>query len=87
MTEFPKTVAQFEAEASGAKLPSGMPVSAKKRSLEKKEEELRRRIMERLETTTKKGILVIEEWLEQPDHHPHLSEKRAFERSLKEFGK
>ena len=36
--------------------------------LEKREEmELRRRIMDRLGATPKKGLAVIEEWLEEPD--------------------
>ena len=36
--------------------------------LEKKEElELRRRILERLTATPKKGLAVIEEWLDEPE--------------------
>ncbi len=69
----PKTVAQLEAEMSGKPtLEADEDVLGKEvEPLEKKEElELRKRILERLTGTPKKGLAVIEEWLEEPDEKP-----------------
>lgn len=80
LEQFPRTVAEIQAETAGANglaaasgsapglaLADGvLPEEAE--PLEKREEmELRRRIMDRLGATPKKGLAVIEEWLEEPD--------------------
>jgi flagellar M-ring protein FliF len=78
-SEFPKTVAQIEAEVSGtpmAALTEGS-LGEEAEPLEKKEEvELRRRIVDRLGSTPKKGLAVIEEWLGEPEaKHPAANER------------
>lgn len=81
----PKTVAQLQAEAAGIAaglspaaaqaLAEGKPPEEAE-PLEKQEEaELRRRIVERLGLTPKKGLAVIEEWLEEPEARHGQGEK------------
>ncbi len=70
VSEFPKTVAQIEAEAAGVPNPAltEAPLGEEAEPLEKKEElELRRRILDRLGATPKKGLAVIEEWMMEPE--------------------
>jgi flagellar M-ring protein FliF len=70
VSEFPKTVAQIEAEVAGVPNPALVesPLGEEAEPLEKKEElELKRRIMDRLGATPKKGLAVIEEWLLEPE--------------------
>lgn len=73
VTSFPKTVAQLEAEALGLAPPAKSSenkngvLPPEVEPIEKQEEnELRNRILERLTSTPRKGLAVIEEWMEEP---------------------
>ncbi len=85
VNEFPKTVAQIQAEVSGAAVLSAPGAGAvtnpaeaalagetaaahgELESPEKQEEiDLRKKIVERLAITPKKGLAVVEDWLEEP---------------------
>ena len=76
--EFPRTVAELQAQAAaggaagaasgGALALAEGGTGEEADTLEKKEEmDLRRRIVDRLTATPKKGIAVIEEWLDEPE--------------------
>ncbi len=88
----PKTVAQLQAEAAAvasglspaavAALSEGKP-GVEAEPVEKQEEEaLRKQIVERLGATPKKGLAVIEEWLEEPEPRSENNEKLSLRMAM-----